>query len=94
MSNEMICQYVVQNYDIKQIEGKMLALVESLGFSEKQEVAVKSLVRQFLWEPFNDPSTPIIWEPEYREAWEFLSKLREARSQGSEALEKSSKKSK
>lgn len=91
----MSCQYVVQNHDIKQVEGKMLALVESLGFSEKQEVAVKSLVRQFLWEPFNDPSTPLIWESEYRETWEFLEKLREARSQGSETTEKlSGKKSK
>jgi hypothetical protein len=96
--SEMICQYVVQGHDIKQIEGKMLALVESLGFSEKQEVAVKSLVRQFLWEPFNDPSTPIIWEDQYYELHQFLEKLREERvakrSSGSEVSEKLSKKSK
>ena len=84
----MICQYVVQNHDIKQIEGKLLALVESLGFSEKQEDAVKSLVRQFLWQPFNDPSTPIVWESEYHDVWQFLEELKAKKVAGSEKLGK------
>jgi len=75
----MICQYVVQNHDINQIEGKLLALVESIGMPQGQESAVKSLVRQFLWEPFNDPTTPIVWEDQYYELHKFLEKLREER---------------
>ena len=79
MNEEMICQYAVQNHDIKRIEGKLLALVESIGMSSGQESAVKSLVRQFLWEPFNDPNTPIVWEDQYYELHQFLEKLREER---------------
>ncbi len=90
MSEEMLCQYVVQNNDIKRIEGKMLALVESIDMSSVQESAVKSLVKQFLWEPFNDPNTPIVWEDQYYVLHQFMEKLREeriaSRSQGSVEL--------
>ena len=82
MTEEMVCQYLVQNFDIKRIEGKLLALVESLGVPTSQESAIKSLVRQFLWEPFNDPNTPIAWEADYHEVWEFFEKLRKSRIGG------------
>jgi hypothetical protein len=93
MIEEMICQYVVQGHDIKRIEGKLLALIESIGMSSSQESAVKSLVRQFLWEPFNDHNTPIVWEDQYGELWKFLEELRAKRiaqrSGGSEGKKKS-----
>jgi hypothetical protein len=93
MQEEMRCQYVVPNDRIKTIEGKLLALVESLGLPATQETAVKSLVRQFLWEPFNDHNTPIVWEDQYYELHQFLEKLRTERiakrSDGIEGKKKS-----
>jgi hypothetical protein len=85
MNEMMICEYVVPNHAIKRIEGKLLATVESIGLPEKQENAVKGLVRQALWEPFNDPNTPIVYEGDFHKMYRFLEELRAARVQGSEA---------
>ena len=45
-TEQMICQYLVENYEIKQIEGKLLTIVESLGLPSSQEAAAKELLRQ------------------------------------------------
>ena len=39
----------VRNWEIREIEGKILTLIESMGVPQKQEDAVKGLVRQAIW---------------------------------------------
>jgi hypothetical protein len=41
--------------DMKHIEGMILTIVDSLGFSDSQERAVKSLVRQAIWDEVHKP---------------------------------------
>ena len=36
------------------MEGELLTLVETLGLAETQEKAIKSLIRQRLWDSFHD----------------------------------------
>jgi hypothetical protein len=43
-----------RQYQFKQLEGKFLTLVESMGLSDKQEHAIKSYVRRELWDFVRD----------------------------------------
>jgi hypothetical protein len=45
--------YVTGGETIDNLVGRMLTLVESLGLKDTQEKAVKDLVRQEIWRPFN-----------------------------------------
>ncbi len=40
---------ILRRWGLKQLEGGLLTLVETLGFDEKREQAVKSLVRKEVW---------------------------------------------
>lgn len=41
--------YVVYEYDVKNLEGKLLTLIESLGLKDTQEKSVKSLFKDILY---------------------------------------------
>jgi hypothetical protein len=41
--------YIIEQGETSRLEGRLLTLLESLGLPEKQEEAIKSLVRQELW---------------------------------------------
>lgn len=44
----------IWRYQVQDIEGKLLTLVESLGLPERQESAVKSHVRQIVWNWYDE----------------------------------------
>lgn len=41
--------YIIQDYQVQCLEGRLLTLVESWGLRESQERAIKSQVRQEVW---------------------------------------------
>ena len=41
--------------DVQSIQGKILTIIDSLGLATKQEDAVKSLVRQAIWDEVHQP---------------------------------------
>lgn len=47
--------FVFGYYEVQDIEGKLLTLVESIGLPVKQEEAIKSLVRQSVWNVVERP---------------------------------------
>ena len=77
-TEQMICQYLVENYEIKQIEGKLLTIVESLGLPSSQEAAAKGLVRQAIWDVIEKPYRGYIWESDYHKVWEFMEGLKKS----------------
>lgn len=44
----------VTDADIRNLEGKLLTLVEAIGIPEKQENAVKSQIKNVLWDRWAD----------------------------------------
>jgi hypothetical protein len=55
-----IMGFVIWPYEVGDIEGKLLTIVESIGLPESQEKAVKGLVRQALWDIVDKPYRDII----------------------------------
>ena len=41
--------YIIRNWEIRDMEGKLLTLIETMGLQEKQESAIKGLIRQVIW---------------------------------------------
>lgn len=41
--------YVVNDYQVQHLEGRLLTLIESIGLKDTQEKAVKDLVRNEVW---------------------------------------------
>lgn len=69
----------IMHYDeLQHIEGKVLTVVESIGMSEKQENAVKGLLRQAIWQDIHTSYRLQVFE----ENWEQLRKSNEERSKG------------
>jgi len=54
-SNQFVLQeyygggWIIQDYQIQNLEGRLLTFIESFGLRESQEKAVKDLVRQEVW---------------------------------------------
>lgn len=48
-----LASLVIAPWEIQSIEGKLLTIVESIGLPQKQEEAVKGLVRQAIWDKLN-----------------------------------------
>lgn len=46
--------YLVNGYTVDHLVGRVLTLIETLGLKDSQEKAVKDLVRQEIWQPFNN----------------------------------------
>ena len=57
MSNQFVSLdlFAFGNYEVQDMEGKLLTIVESIGLPQKQEEAVKGLVRQTIWNTVNQP---------------------------------------
>lgn len=53
---------MVSGWAIKDMEGKLLTIIEAMGLSEKQENAVKSYMRQALWGSLDDGYVVIVSE--------------------------------
>lgn len=45
---------IIRSWQIRDLEGRILTLLETLGLSDKQEDAVKSLARQAVWKILED----------------------------------------
>jgi len=86
MNEPMHAEVVIDLYEIRSIEGKLLTLVESIGLPQKQEEAIKSLVRQIIWNEVEKPFRAYIWEHEYGQLHDFIQSLEKSRTQGSESL--------
>jgi hypothetical protein len=56
---------VVREYDINDIIGKVLTIVESAGLPTKQEEAIKGLVRQAFWNTIDVPTRVILSETDF-----------------------------
>jgi hypothetical protein len=41
--------FVIRTWQFSHLEGKLLTILETLNLADKQELAVKSLVRQAIW---------------------------------------------
>ena len=52
--NSYGCGYVVDQNRFSGIEGRILTTIETIGLPEKQEQAIKSLIRRQVWEDFLD----------------------------------------
>lgn len=62
---------VIREWELRTHLGKMLTFIDSLGLQEKQEKAIKDLVKQSTWGEFwNSSSTPIIRTKEANELLE------------------------
>lgn len=46
--------FIFRRWMLGNLEGKILTLIETLGFEAKREEAVKSIFRQSMWEWFRD----------------------------------------
>ncbi len=55
---------VVREWEINSHLGLMLTIIESLGLQEKQEKAVKDLVKQHTWRGLWNGGTPLIYSRE------------------------------
>jgi hypothetical protein len=51
--------FVFRRWMVGQLEGQLLTLVEAFGFEGKREDAVKSLVRNTIWDWFRNEMKPI-----------------------------------
>jgi len=47
--------YALYDYDIQRTEGELLTLIETLGFAEKQEQAIKSQLRRIIHQLYGQP---------------------------------------
>lgn len=45
---------MVKTWQIENLVGKVMLVVESLGLDETQLMASKSLIKQFIWSEFNE----------------------------------------
>jgi hypothetical protein len=59
-----------------------LAAVESIGLPEKQESAVKGLVRQAVWDDINAPTCIMFMEHEYPKVYSLINQITEAKIGG------------
>jgi hypothetical protein len=84
-SNTIYLHYLIDNFEIKQIEGKLLTIVESIGLPDTQEKAVKGLVRQAVWDVVEKPPRQIINEHEGHKLYLFMQELEKSRIGGSVA---------
>ena len=59
--------YLLKNWNIQNLEGRLLTIIESLGLRESQEGAVKNIIQQEMWklyelEPISDKICEDIYE--------------------------------
>jgi hypothetical protein len=47
--------YVIEDYLISRLEGRLLTMIESIGLKDTQEKAVKDLVRSEVWQTLTQP---------------------------------------
>lgn len=45
---------IVRTWQVENLVGKVMLVVESLGLNENQLEASKSLIKQFIWTEFNE----------------------------------------
>lgn len=45
---------IVRTWQVENLVGKVMLVVESLGLNESQLEASKSLIKQFIWTEFNE----------------------------------------
>lgn len=53
MKNENFAK-IVKTWQVENLVGKVMLVVESLGLNENQLEASKSLIKQFIWSEFNE----------------------------------------
>lgn len=65
--------YVTHDYVPNSLVGNLMEVIEAVGLEKKQEEAVKNLVREKVWNLFNDPEHAILISEkrflEFREAY-------------------------
>jgi hypothetical protein len=54
----VVSKFVVMNF--QKLEGKLLTIIETIGLEKKQEEAIKSLVRQSVWDYWNNAEQEVI----------------------------------
>jgi hypothetical protein len=85
-SNVMNTACIFHEGDIKNIEGRLLTIIDSLGFEAEQKSAVKSLVRQAVWDEVDKPYRIWISSELEEEVWKHQEERK--KGQRSEAPEK------
>lgn len=45
---------IIRTWQVENLVGKVMLIVESLGLNENQLEAAKSLIKQFIWSEFNE----------------------------------------
>ena len=73
MNEPITAKVIVDLFYIRAIEGRILTIVESIGMPQKQEDAVKGLIRQAIWEDLN--RAQYIFEHQYARVYKFLNDL-------------------
>jgi hypothetical protein len=54
MSSELNFAKIVKTWQVNDLVGKVMLVVESFGLNENQLEAGKSLIKQFIWSEFNE----------------------------------------
>lgn len=54
--------YIIEDYKISHIEGKLLTFIESIGLRDTQEKATKDIIREIIWSLYNSDNTWITGE--------------------------------
>lgn len=60
MYNDNVAR-VVREWEIRTHLGKLLTIIDSLGFSERQETAIKDLIKQTTWRELWNGGTTVIY---------------------------------
>lgn len=68
---------IVDLSEFRGIEGRVLTIVESIGLPEKQEAALKGLIRQAIWH--NDFARFYIWPQSYDKVYAFMREIDKGR---------------
>jgi hypothetical protein len=55
---------VVREWEIRSHLGRVLTIIDSLGLSDKQEKAIKDLIKVSTWKDFWNGGTPLIYSKE------------------------------
>ena len=53
MNNENFTK-MVKTWQVENLVGKVMLVIEALGLNENQLEATKSLIKQFIWSEFNE----------------------------------------
>lgn len=53
--------------DFQYLEGQLLTIIETIGLDSKQEEAIKSLVRQVIWNKWNDTEKEVVSMNQFNE---------------------------